>query len=61
MMLKKKKVMIAGTDRVAVDAYALSLFGKDPKDVEYIQIALNRGLGQADLTKVKMKEIDLSA
>jgi len=55
------KVIIAGTDRVAIDAYAVSLFGQDPKNIEYIQNASKRGLGQADLTKVKMKEIDLSA
>ncbi len=55
------KVVIAGTDRVAIDAYAVTLFGRDAKDIEYIQNAHNRGLGQADLTRVNMKEIDLSA
>ncbi|MBN2412001.1 DUF362 domain-containing protein [candidate division KSB1 bacterium] len=55
------KVVIAGTDRVAIDAYAVTLFGKDAKDIEYIQNAHKRGLGQADLSRVKMKEIDLSA
>jgi len=58
--VEEKRIMIAGTDRLAVDAYAVTLFGKDPKDIEYIQNAAKRGLGQVDLSKVNMKEIDLS-
>ncbi len=55
------KTMIAGTDRVAVDAYAATLFDVDSKELEYLKIAEDRGLGKRDLAKVKTKEITLSA
>jgi len=55
------KTIIAGTDRVAADAYAATLFDVDAKDIEYLKIAADRGLGVMDLAKVKMKEISLSA
>lgn len=57
----EKKIVIAGTDPVAVDSYAMGLFDIDPNEVEYLKIASRRGLGQMDLSKVKMKVIDLSA
>ena len=57
----EKKTMIASTDRVAADAYAATLFDMDSKDIEYLKIAADRGLGKMDLAKVKMKEISLSA
>lgn len=57
----EKKIVIAGTDPVAVDSYAMGLFDIDPGQVEYLKNATRRGLGQMDLSKVKMKVVDLSA
>ena len=59
--VEEKRVVIAGTDRVAVDAYAVTLFDINPEDLEYLKIAEKRGLGHIDYTKVNMKEIVLTA
>ena len=59
--VENKDTVIAGTDRVAVDAYATTLFGIDPENMEYLRIATERGLGQMDLTKVHAKVVDLGA
>jgi uncharacterized protein (DUF362 family) len=55
------KTIIAGTDRVAVDAYAVSLFNMNLNEIEYIKIASQRGLGKMELSKVRMKEISMSS
>ncbi|MBN1998335.1 DUF362 domain-containing protein [candidate division KSB1 bacterium] len=55
-----KKTIIAGTDRVAVDAYAATLFDVELSQLEYLKIASEKGLGTLELDKVAIKEIDLS-
>lgn len=55
--LKDVKVLnrvFASTDMVAVDAYATTLFGIAPKDISITVTAAKRGLGEMDLTKVKI-------
>lgn len=49
-------VVVAGTDVVAVDAYATRFFDKTPGDVPHIVRAAERGLGTMDLTKVAVRE-----
>jgi uncharacterized protein (DUF362 family) len=49
-------VVVAGTDVVAVDAYATRFFGKKPQDVPHIVRAAERGLGTMDLTGVAVRE-----
>ena len=49
--------IILGTDPVAVDAYAATLFGKDPFKVPYIQIAHDMGIGCGDLAKVDLQHL----
>ncbi len=49
-------VVVAGTDVVAVDAYATRFFGKRPQDVPHIVRAAERGLGTIDLAKVVVRE-----
>ena len=53
----QKKTIIAGSDRVAVDAYAMSLFDVRPMEVEYLKVASRRGMGTLDLNLVHIKEI----
>jgi len=53
----EKKTIIAGSDRVAVDAYAMSLFDVRPMEVEYLKVASRRGMGTLDLNLVHIKEI----
>lgn len=55
-LIKPQKV-IAGTDRVAIDAYCCTLWGLEAKDIIMINKAKEQGLGEMDLKKVKIKEI----
>ncbi len=55
----EKQLYIASADRVAADAWAMGLFNIDPNTVEYLRIAAKRGLGQLDLKRVKIQEINL--
>jgi uncharacterized protein (DUF362 family) len=57
-LIKPQKV-IAGTDRVAVDAYCTTLWGLEAKDIIMINKAYEHQLGQIDLQKVKIKEIQV--
>lgn len=52
-------VVVAGSDVVAVDAYATRFFGKRPQDVPHIARAAERGLGSLDLAAVGVKEASL--
>jgi uncharacterized protein (DUF362 family) len=49
-------VVVAGTDVVAVDAYATRFFGKAARDIPHIARAAERGLGTMDLEKVAVRE-----
>jgi uncharacterized protein (DUF362 family) len=54
-----RKTMIAGTDPVALDAYAARTFWDlDADRMRYLIIAENRRLGTRDLQKVRMKVIE---
>ena len=55
------KVMIAGTDPVAVDTYAVSLFDINPKEMGYLVNAHEQGLGEIDLSKLNISKHDFSA
>lgn len=59
--VEEKKVIVAGTDPVAADAYGVTLFGFKPQDMEFLRIAAQRGLGKLDLSQVNMKEFDFTA
>jgi uncharacterized protein (DUF362 family) len=48
--------IIAGTDRVAVDAYCCGLWGLDPQDIMTITKAHEHGLGEIDLSRVNVIE-----
>ena len=54
-IIKPQKV-VAGTDRVAIDAYCCTLWGLEAKDIIQINKAYEHKLGEIDLTKVKIKE-----
>jgi len=57
-LLKPLKI-IAGTDRVAIDTYCATLFGYNPKDIFVLNKAYEHGLGEMDLSKVKIKELEV--
>jgi uncharacterized protein (DUF362 family) len=48
--------VVAGADRVAIDAYCASLWGLKPSDIVQIRKASEQGLGQIDLGKVRVSE-----
>lgn len=56
--LVKPLKIIAGVDRVAVDGYSCTLWGLEGKDIIMIQRGYEHGLGEIDLTKVKIKEVE---
>jgi uncharacterized protein (DUF362 family) len=55
--VKLAKTIIASADMVAADAYATSLFDLKPEDISYIKVGAERGLGIADMSKIKIAEI----
>ena len=54
-LLRPEKV-VAGTDRVAVDAYCAGLWGLEPKDIVQIKRASEQGLGEINLDRVVVRE-----
>ncbi len=55
-LLKPMKV-VAGLDRVAVDAYCATLLSLEPREILSIRKAAERGLGEIDLKKLKVQEV----
>ena len=53
------KSLLISEDIVAVDAAAAKLFGSDPKKISYIKYAADQGIGQIDLSKLKIKRIKM--
>jgi len=49
--------IVLGTDQVAIDAYAASLFGMRPEEVGYIRIAGEMGLGQIQWEKLRIQKV----
>jgi len=54
---KKVGKVVAGTDPVAIDAYATTLLGKSPSRVKHIVYASKMGLGQMDLKQVNVRKV----
>lgn len=51
--------VIAGTDIVAVDAYAATLFGQKPSNIGYIMYGQELGLGSTDYASVGMERVEV--
>lgn len=51
---KVKNVILASFDQVAIDALAAKIMGFDPMEIPYIRMCHERGLGCADLEKIKV-------
>jgi len=47
--------ILAGTDALAMDVYASSLIGMDPKEILTFQLAKEHGLGNNDLESIKIQ------
>lgn len=59
--VQQMDTVIASPDIVAADAYAASLFGLLPDDLEYVVVGNQAGLGEKDLSKIEIKELVLEA
>ena len=57
--VKRVNTLVAGTDQVAADAFAATLFGMKGSDIGYIRIVHEAGLGTMDLARVRIKRINL--
>jgi len=55
--LVKPQKVIAGIDRVAIDAYCTTLWGMNARDIIMINKGYEHKLGEINLQKVKIKEI----
>lgn len=53
--------IIAGRDPVLIDAYAATLLGYSPYDIDYIRIAEKIGVGSADLQSANIYELNMAA
>lgn len=54
--VKRKDIVAAGTDQVAIDSFGASLLGLKPEQVQYIAEAARRGLGAIDYKSVSPRE-----
>ena len=54
-IIKPRKI-VAGTDRIAIDAYCITLLDKKCDDVIKIRKGYQQGLGEINLSKVKVHE-----
>jgi uncharacterized protein (DUF362 family) len=57
--VKVLDTVAASADTVAIDAFGITLFGKDPAEFDHIKLGEERGLGTADFTKMGLKEVNL--
>jgi uncharacterized protein (DUF362 family) len=53
------KSLLISTDMVTIDTAATKLFGMDPADVRYIQIASEQKVGRMDLENLRIKRITI--
>jgi len=53
----KLDTVIASPDIVAADAYASTLFGLQPSDLDYVVAGAAMGLGRSDLGSLRLEEI----
>jgi uncharacterized protein (DUF362 family) len=54
--IKRFEKIVAGTDRVAVDAYGAALLGRAPGEIAMLKKAAAHGLGRADLAGLRIRE-----
>jgi len=57
--VKVLNMVAVGTDQVAIDSFAASLFGLQGSEVGYIKLAHERGLGSMELSDLQIKRVKL--
>jgi len=51
------KKCVVGVNQANVDAYGATLFGKLPTDIRHIALAGKMGVGEIDLTRLRIREV----
>ena len=59
--VEKLDTVIVSKDFVAADAYAATLFGLQPDELNYVRAAAERGLGRSDLKSLRIEELNVGA
>ena len=54
------KMLIAGTDPVAIDSFGATLLGIETGTLQYLNVAEQRGLGKVDFTQLNMRSLDIA-
>ena len=54
------KMLIAGTDPVAIDSFGATLLGVEVGDLQYLNVAETRGLGEVDFNRLDVRNIKLA-
>jgi uncharacterized protein (DUF362 family) len=57
--VKKLDIVAAGTDIVAADSFAATLLGLKADNLDYVRIGAAMGLGQSDLSKLKIEDFSV--
>lgn len=57
--VKKLDTVIVGIDQVAVDSYGATLFGMQGSELGYVRLGDKRGLGRMDLSKLRIKKMQI--
>ena len=57
--VKLLNMVVVGTDQVAIDAFAATLFGLQGSEVGYIKLAHQRGLGNMELSGLQITRVKL--
>ncbi len=52
--VRRLDTVLAGADVVAVDSVTTTLFDLRPSDVGYLRLAAEQGLGEADLSRIRV-------
>jgi len=52
--VRRVDTVLAGADVVAVDSVTTTLFDLRPSDVGYLRLAAEQGLGEADLSRIRV-------
>ncbi len=57
--VKRMDTVIVGVDQVAIDSYGATLFGMKGSDLSYVKAAASVGIGTMDLSKLKIKTLNI--
>jgi uncharacterized protein (DUF362 family) len=57
--VKRRDTVIVGKDQVAVDSFGATLFGMKGSDLSYITAAASLGTGTMDISKLKIKTVNV--